>query len=349
MRQVVRRSTFLLLVMLTTIGFLGLINDFLLALFWAVVLAIIFRNTYRRVRIFLKGRSNLAAFLTTIFILLVVVIPALLIGLAMVNESMQLYRRIDAGELRVGDLVTILNEQIPLAEDFLARFGIEIEGLREKLSNTVLSFTQTIANRALSYTQNAITFTVQFFLMLYLLFFFLRDGERLTRKIINVLPLGNRRERMLLSRFASVSRATLKGTLIVAAVQGTLGGILFWSVGIEGALLWGVVMTLLSLLPVGGSGIVWIPAAVILFIQGEIGRALIIVAVGTLLIGLVDNLLRPLLVGRDTEMPDYLVLLATLGGITWFGLSGFIIGPVIAALFVSCWEIVGREYGGKDL
>ncbi|MEL7162150.1 MAG: AI-2E family transporter [Bacteroidota bacterium] len=135
---------------------------------------------------------------------------------------------------------------------------------------------------------------------------------------------------------------------MVAIVQGSIGGVLFALVGIPAALLWGVAMTLLALLPVGGSAIVWLPAAVILFAQGFVGRAIAIVIVGTLIIGLVDNLLRPLLVGRDTEMPDYLVLISTLGGITYFGLSGFVIGPTIAALFITVWEMMGKDYGGKN-
>ncbi|MEM9261899.1 MAG: AI-2E family transporter, partial [Bacteroidota bacterium] len=147
---------------------------------------------------------------------------------------------------------------------------------------------------------------------------------------------------------AQVSKATLKGTVVVAIVQGSIGGVLFAVLGLPAALLWGVAMTLLALLPVGGSAIVWFPTAIILFAQGYPTKAIIIIIVGSLIIGLVDNLLRPLLVGRDTEMPDYLVLISTLGGITYFGLSGFVIGPTIAALFITVWEMMGRDYGGKS-
>jgi predicted PurR-regulated permease PerM len=118
-------------------------------------------------------------------------------------------------------------------------------------------------------------------------------------------------------------------------------------VGIDGALFWGILMTFFAFLPVGGSALVWGPAAIILLIQGQIWKGVVVILVGSLLIGLIDNLLRPILVGRDTRMPDYLVLLATLGGIAWFGLSGFVLGPVIAALFLTCWEMAGHEYGGQ--
>jgi len=346
MDHLFRRGFFLLLVFLITLAFIGLINDFLLALFWAAVLAVIFFNPYRRIRILLRGRDNVAAGLTTLLILFTVVIPVMLVILALVNESIQLYERIRTGDLNIAELISWLDQQLPLAEDFLGRFGFSLNELKEDLSQAAVSLTQAIANRALNYTQNAITLVIEFFLVLYLLFFFLRDGRAIKNSLIKALPLGNRRERLLMSRFASVARATLKGTLIVAVVQGSIGGLLFWAVGIKSALFWGVLMTLFSLLPVGGSGLVWGPAAIVLFIQGDIVRGLILVVVGSLIIGLVDNLLRPIVVGRDTKMPDYVVLLATLGGLVWFGLSGFILGPVIAAFFITCWDIVGKEYGG---
>lgn len=347
--QSIRRATFLILVLLITTAFVRLISDFLMACFWAVVLAVIFRNIYRRIRIRLRGRDNLAAFLSTIIILLVVMLPIFFVGQALIRESVNFYERIQSGEVEISKLVEIIEKQLPSVQAFLGRFGLTPDQLQERLSAAALAITQGIASRALSYTQNAINFAIQFTLMLYLLFFFFRDGELLIRTLIDVLPLGNRQERIFFNRFAAVTRATLKGVLIVAVIQGTIGGLMFWAVGIDGAIFWGVIMTLLSILPVGGSGIVWIPTAIILFIQGEIVRGIVVVIVGALIIGLVDNLLRPILVGRDTKMPDYLVLLSTLGGLTWFGLSGFVLGPVIASLLLACWEIVGREYGGRDL
>lgn len=348
MTTAISRSFFFLLVALVTVTFFSLIGPFLLTCFWAVVLAVIFRNTYRRIRIRLRGRSSLAALLTTLLILFFVLIPLTLLTIALINQSVEVYTKIESGEINVSQAIDYLEDRLPLVQEALAPLGLTADKLRESLSNIALTATQAIGNRALNYTQNIITFIVQFSLMLYLLFFFLRDGRKIMQHVINALPMGNRRERQLFHRFAIVSRATLKGTLIVAIVQGTIGGALFAILGIPAALLWGVVMTLLSLLPVGGSGIVWIPTAIILFIQGAYAKAITLVIVGVLIIGLVDNLLRPILVGRDTQMPDYLVLLATIGGLAWFGLSGFILGPVIAALFLTVWEITGREYGGRE-
>lgn len=347
-KNIIRQGTFLLLVVLVTMTFFGLIQSFLLTSFWAALLALVFRNTFRRLRIRLRGRDNLAASLTTLFILFVVVIPLFFVTVALVNQSTELYIRIQSGEVDANIIIDWIESRVPIADEFLKQFGYSFEQLKIALSEAALSVTQAAAGQAINFTQNAINWMVQFFLMLYLLFFFLRDGQQIMKAIMDVLPMGNRREKILFQRFAKVSRATLKGTLIVAIVQGSIGGVLFALVGIEGAVFWGAVMTLLSLLPVGGSGLVWIPAAIIMFVQGSYIKGIIIVVTGVLIIGLIDNFLRPMLVGRDTEMPDYLILLATLGGIAWFGLSGFVLGPVVAALFITCWDMMGKEYGGKD-
>ena len=221
---------------------------------------------------------------------------------------------------------------------------MDLDKAREGLNDLITNGSQLAAGQALKITQNIFGFFLQFVVMLYCLFFFLRDGKQLIEGIIWVLPIGDEKERALIRRFESVARATVKGSLLVAILQGVIGGLLFWTVGIPAAMLWGVVMIFLSLLPVG-STIVWLPAAVILFFQGEIGRAIAILIVGSLVIGLADNILRPRLVGQDTKMPDYLILISTLGGITWFGLSGFVIGPIIAALFVTVWQMMGKEFG----
>ncbi len=335
-----RKITFLAILVGVSIAFISLVSDFLMACFWATVLAIVFSGVNEWFYLKVKKKRNLSAFVTTILILFVVLVPVAVITLALVGESQRLYESIQTGNLEITSVVDDLQTRVPAVERLLNRVGMTIDDLRDKLNSFATSVTKGAANQALKHTQNAISFTIQFTLMLYLLFFFLRDGKKIIQAIKDAFPLGDATESILFDRFAQVSRATVKGTLIVALIQGTIGGVLFASLGIPGAMFWGVLMTILSLLPVGGSGFVWIPAAIILIIQGNYGKATIMVVVGSLIIGLIDNLLRPLLVGRETQMPDYLVLLATLGGIAWFGLSGFIIGPVIAALFVTCWQLI---------
>ena len=184
--------------------------------------------------------------------------------------------------------------------------------------------------------------------MLYLLFFFLRDCDQLLRSIARALPLGDARERALFERFTAVTRATLKGTLVVGTVQGTLGGIFFALLGLDAPAFWGVMMVACSLIPIIGPTAVWLPTAIILLATGSVAKGIILLILGTFGIALVDNFLRPLLVGRETRIPDFVVLLSTLGGLTLFGLSGFVAGPAIAGLFITVWDMFAREYAPAD-
>ncbi len=343
--QHLRQNTFLLLLASVTLAFFGLIWDFLLAGFWAVALAIIFNNWLKAFNKRLPTSPNLAALFTLCLILLVVVIPLIFVALALVGQSQEMYREIQAGDYNINQMTDLVLENIPYFESLLTNFNINVNNFRDQISNSAAELLQVIGSQALTYTQNFLNLMVQFFLMLYLLFFFLRDGKTLVQAIGDAFPLGEEVEMTLMNRFASVTRATLKGTLIVAMVQGAIGGVLFWAVGIKGAILWGVLMTLLALLPVGGSAIVWVPAGIILLLEGQTISAIVVFLVGSLIIGLIDNFLRPQLVGRETRMPDYLILLATLGGSAWIGLAGFILGPVLAALFITCWEIMAS--GGE--
>ncbi len=337
---------FLALLVVTSLAFLWVIRGFLLPLFWATVLALIFRPLFEKLA--RKMKNGFAALLTVMAILLVVVLPVFLVGVAVVSEVDNLYQQVSSGEIDLAATVAYMESRLPILQEFTARVGLDPERIRGTLVGAAASASQVVATRAIDFGQNILSVLVQFFLMLYLLYFFFIDGDRLVERLIRVLPLGDERERRLLTRFADVSRATLKGTLIVAAVQGTIGGITFALLGIQAAVFWGVIMTLLSLLPAIGTALVWVPAAIILFATGHLVKAIILVIVGTLIIGLVDNLLRPILVGRDARMPDYLVLITTLGGITLFGLSGFIIGPVVAALFLTTWNIFAEDFSYLD-
>ena len=344
----IRNAFFITLLLAVTLAFLVLILDFVQPIFWAAVLAILFRPVYSRVLGRLGGRETPASVLTLLIILVIVILPLFLIGLAVANEASGLYQRVSSGEINLQEPLDALRRQLPLVTDLLDRVGVDIEKIRQGLSDAAVTISSYLASQALVIGQNALEFTVMFFLMLYLLFFFLRDGDRLLNALVRALPLGDVRERLLFSRFAEVSRATIKGTFVVAIVQGTLGGLIFWMLGINAAVFWGVLMAVLSLLPAIGSAIIWLPAAIILMVTGSVVKGLVLIVVGTLIIGMVDNVLRPLLVGRDTKMADYLILLTTLGGLAVFGISGFVIGPIIAALFLSVWEMFVEEFGSLD-
>jgi predicted PurR-regulated permease PerM len=223
----------------------------------------------------------------------------------------------------------------------LQRFGVgDLALMQQKLLTTITASGQVLTSRVVGIGQVTLDFIVAFFVMLYILFFLFRDGEQLTQSIARAIPLHPQHTRRLLTQFATVVRATVKGNIVVALVQGALGSIAFWVLGLPGAALWGAVMALLSLLPAVGAALVWGPIALYYFFSGALVQGIGLTLWGAFVIGLVDNVLRPILVGKDTRMPDYLVLVATLGGIVIFGLNGFVIGPVIAAVFLVSWDML---------
>ncbi|MDJ0928131.1 MAG: AI-2E family transporter [Gammaproteobacteria bacterium] len=344
MSSPVRRNVFFIgLLVAATVGFLLLLIGFWQPIFWAAVIGVLFRPVQTWLLVRLGGRASLSAVLTVILIFFTVLVPAMVLASAVASEAAGVYARVQSGELDVGALVRWVQGLLPQASEWAARIGVNLNELPEKLSTAAVRGSQFIASLALSAGQNVARFFVMFFLMLYLLFFVLRDGDQMLQHIHRAVPLPDDQERRLFSKFAEVSRATIKGTLVVGLVQGFLGGLIFAILGIEGAVFWGVVMVLLSVLPAVGAGLVWAPAAIFLFIAGAWIKGLILVAYGVLVIGLVDNLLRPILVGRDTKMPDYLILLSTLGGLTTVGITGFVLGPVIAALFLAAWQMFEEE------
>jgi predicted PurR-regulated permease PerM len=278
-----------------------------------------------------------------------VILPLTLIAALLVREATAVYTRARTGEIGLGRyLQQVLDALPPWALTLLHRFGLtDLATVQERLSAAALASSRFVATQALGIGQNAFDFIVNLFVMLYLLFFLLLDGEELTRRIKNAVPLPADRQRALVDKFTAVIRATVKGSVSVALVQGALGGLIFWFLGIHAALLWAVVMAVLSLLPVVGTALVWLPVAIYFLVTGARWQSLVLIAYGVLVIGLVDNLLRPILVGKDAKMPDYVVLVSTLGGIEVFGFNGFVIGPVIAAMFMAAWDIFAASRSAR--
>ena len=311
------------------------------AVFWGSVLAIIFTPFYRWLLVILNQRQNLAALTTLLLCLIMVILPFTLIAASLLQEVLDIYQRIKSGELNFGAYFQQIMGALPSwMVNFLDSMGLtNISELKDMLSNGALQGSQLIATEALNMGQNTFHFIISFGIMLYLLFFLLRDGAILSTKIKQAIPLSMEYKRHLFSKFTTVVRATVKGNIAVAAVQGTLGGVMFSFLGIQGALLWGFVMAFLSLVPAVGAGLIWAPVAIYFLLTGALWQGITLIAFGVLVIGMVDNVLRPILVGKDTQLPDYVVLISTLGGMVVFGLNGFVIGPVIAALFISGWDL----------
>ncbi len=333
--------SFLLLLVLVSLAFFWVLWPYYGAVFWGSVLAILFNALFLRLLRKMPQKRTLAALLTLSIILVLVILPVGLISALLTQEAASVYQRVQSGELSFGRYFQQIYNALPSwVNGILGRSGLDNLGLiQDRVTSSLTQGSQFIATQALNIGQNAFDFFVSFFIMLYLLFFFLRDGGALSRRIKEAIPLEAEIKRNIFSKFTTVIRATVKGNIVVAMLQGALGGLIFWFLGIHAPVLWGTLMAFLSLLPAVGAAIVWIPVAIYFLATGAIWQGVLLIAYGVLVIGLVDNILRPVLVGKDTKMPDYVVLVSTIGGMSLFGLNGFVIGPVIAAMFMAAWDI----------
>ena len=262
-----------------------------------------------------------------------------------------MYQDFRTGELSLSFDAQRLRETLPGWVVSLAdRFGLpDAAAVREKITATVMQSGEFLAGQALNLGQTTIGFFVSLFVMVYLLFFFLRDGQWICRTIGRAVPLRGAQRDALSVGFTTAVRAIVKGSIVVALVQGALGGLIFWLLDIRAPLVWGAVMMIFSLLPVIGTGLIWGPAAIYLLATGALWQGFALITFGVVVIGLVDNLLRPILIGQDTKIPDYVVLVSTLGGLATFGANGFVIGPIIAAMFISLWAVFATNpRSGED-
>ncbi|WP_127346504.1 AI-2E family transporter [Pseudidiomarina mangrovi] len=347
-REQLERRAFLLFLAAVSVAFGAILWPFWGAIFWACAIVVIFAPLQQRLHQRLPKYPNTVALLTLLLCMIVVIVPVAFIGSAFIQEGVQFYQRLDSGEFDPRQAVQKLRDAFPVLDAALVEFGITGESVRDNLTELVKSVSGFMARETLAIGQNTFGFLMSLALMLYLAFFLLRDGDKLQQLIIKALPLGDEREQALLQKFSEVTRATVKGNLVVALVQGALGGIIFWILAIPGPFLWGVVMALLSLIPAVGAALIWLPVSLYLFASGDWVSGTILMAYGALVIGLADNVLRPLLVGRDTKLPDYVVLFSTIGGIALFGIHGFVIGPLVAALFMASWQIFMTDFNQQQ-
>ncbi len=334
--------SFLVLVVVVTLAFSWLVAPYFSAILWGIVAAILFAPLYNRLLRRLNGRANLAAGLTLLLIVAVVIVPAIGLGMALVNEAATFYQRIESGQIDFARILLRLQTGLPeWATNLLRRSGFaSLAEARATLSAGISTALQAIAAQALSFGQGAFKFIASLGVMLYLTYFLLRDGEAVRTRVTEAIPLRAAQRDALVRNFTVVIRATVKGSIVVGILQGLVGGLVLWALGIQGALLWGVLMGVFSLVPAVGTGLIWVPMAVYLLATGSMWEGAVLVFCGIFVIGLIDNLLRPVLVGHDTRMPDFVVLISTLAGLELFGLSGFIVGPTIAALFMAVWTIL---------
>lgn len=337
-----RSAFFFALLIILFIAIFYILKPFFYPLFWAAVLAIMFHPVYRGVLHLLKS-PGFSSFVTLLIVVAIIFLPLTLLGIILVNESIDLYQSASQAEIfqnpeKVSTRFegTILG---PYIDSIKGQWTQYATSAAKTLSGVVLSSFSSISKSVWA----IVRFILMFLLTLYTLYYFLKDGKKILKRLMRLSPLGDKYEQMLYERFTSTTRATLKSTVIIGGIQGTLSGLLFWITGIEGAFIWGVVMVIIAIIPAIGPPIILAPAGIIMLVLGNFWQALVLL-IGASVVSIIDNLLRPPLVGKDTQMHPLIVLLTTLGGIIIFGVSGFVIGPIIAALFISVMSIYSHYY-----
>jgi predicted PurR-regulated permease PerM len=336
------KATVLLLVVAITWLFFLMIRGFISALLLAAVFSGMTYGLYQRLLNRTKSQA-LAAIVTILLVLLVIVLPLSMFAGIVAAEAVQVTQSVGPWvqrQLASPDQIERWLETLPFAE-MVTPYKNDVTAKIGEIAQSVGAFlVVSVANL----TRGTVVFFLQLFVMLYAMFFFLVGGPRILRLILYYLPLEPEQENRMVERFVSVARATLKGSLVIGVIQGALAGVAFAVVGVPSPAFWGTVMAVLSIIPGVGTALVWIPACIWLIAIGRLGAAIGLATWCVIVVGTVDNFLRPLLIGRDTKMSDLLVLLGTLGGLIVFGAIGFIIGPIIAALFVTVWDIYGEAF-----
>jgi len=345
-RDTANKSALLLLVLFISVVFLGMIRSFLMAIFLAGIFSALARPLYKRFERWYGGRRALASMSTLVVIVIIVILPlGVLMGI------------VTAQAIKVGQTVTPwVQEQIAQPGEFqkllsslpfFDKIAPYSETIWRKAGELIGTISQFLIGSLSTATKGAVNFLFMAFALLYTMFFFLMDGDKLIYKILYYLPMDDDDEQRMLEKFTSVTRATLKGTAVIGLLQGTLAGMAFWVVGIPSSVFWGTIMAVLSIIPGIGTALVWVPAVIILAAGGNYVKAGGLCLFCALVVGSIDNLLRPVLVGKDTQMHELMIFFGTLGGIIMFGVMGMIIGPIVAALFVTIWEIYGVAF--KDI
>jgi predicted PurR-regulated permease PerM len=341
-----RTAFVLLLVAAVSALFLAVAWPFLEPLLLGALLAGLFHPLYRWITRLVGGRQSLGAVLTLLVLFILVLGPVTAFLGIVVQQALSVsdqaipWLRQHLGAASTFNLHDWLVQRFPALGDYVP----SQEELLQHVGTAAKSagaFLVTVLSRM---TATTAAFILNLFVMLYAMFFFFKDGKKILERIFYYLPLSDEDETRMLARFTSITRATIKGTVVIGIIQGMLAGIAFWMAGIQGAAFWGTIMTILSIVPGIGAALVWVPAVIILFINGQYVAATLLLAWCAAVVGTIDNFLRPALVGRDAKMPDLLILVGTLGGLFLFGPIGFIVGPIICGLFLTVWDIYGATF-----
>src|SRR5919206_3245638 len=330
----------------------AMLQPFIEVLLWAVVLVIVFMPVHRRVRARV-GSPGWSAMLSCLLVVVVILVPLTLGTLAIVREMTHIAQALqpkpsDAGAAQTG-LAGLLDPNSPYVGRALNWAGqyVDLESFNSQqfIADRLKSLGGAIAGQTLGFVGGAVGFVVEIFFVIFTMYYLFRDGERMREAVYNVLPLDDRRAHEIIERTREVISASVYGVVVIASIQGVLGGLAFWALGLPSALLWGVVMIFLSMIPMAGAFVVWVPAAIFLALTGHWGKAIILTVWGALVIGSVDNFLRPKLVGEKTRLHELIIFFSVLGGLQVFGVIGLVLGPVIVAITIALLDVLRQADG----
>jgi len=342
-QRIINRGVLILVLVLISAIFFKVVQPFLQAIFIAALFAALFHPLYRRLKIAFGGRTTLASLATLLIIITFVVTPLSVIFSIVVSQAA------DLADRTVPTIQQYISTPGALSELLSSLpFYETLQPYRSMLLDIAGDFSSSLSawvvDMAQSFTRGTINSALSLLIILYTMFFLFIDGDRFLYYLLYYIPLNDDDEKKLLERFISVTRATLKGTAVIGILQGGLAGFALGLAGIPSSLFWAVSMMFLSVVPGIGGAIVWIPATLYLFFSGQVFTAIALGLFCALVVGAIDNLLRPKLVGSDTQLHELMIFFSTLGGLLLFGFMGFVIGPIVAALFVTVWELYGYEF-----
>ena len=336
---------FIICLVLATLLLATVLKPLWSTIFWAVVSSITFLPLHKFILKRMHGRRNVSALLSTLLTVLCVIIPIIATFGVAANELLQYLDQFLQKEGSNGsNMGKQLIDTFPFIEKYLGKLGISTESIISQVNSSMETLGSKAASATIPLSTGVMLFLFHFALMCYLLFFLFRDGHEMLKNLLKNLPMKDDVCSPLVTKFNAVVQATMRGNFVVAAIQGAMGGILFAVLGIPSALLFGVLMTMAALVPLTGCALIWFPVALYQLYIGETVTGIVILAFGALAVSLIDNILRPILVGRDTKLPDYVVLFTTFGGLTFYGAEGFVLGPLFAALVIVFWEVFAEHY-----
>lgn len=342
-QETINKTVLLGLVGVISLFFLAMVQEFLVAIFMAAVFAAMTHPIYVILSRWLGGRRYLASLVSLLLLFAVVLIPIVVLTIVFVGQAVnvgQSLTPIVVNYLKEPGSFTMILEELPFYEELIPYE----DQMTSQIANAVEGFGRLLVSQISNFALGTVQFLFLTVVFSYTFFFFLVDGEKVVNAVLYYLPLQDQDERLMLRKFTSVTQAMVVGTLLIGILQGALAGIAFAIAGVPNAVFWGTVMALLSIIPGVGSALVWLPASIVLVVQGSFGAGLGLLLFCLLVVGSVDNLLRPVLVGKHTDMHELMIFFGTLGGLFTFGMAGLLIGPLIASLFITIWEIYGDAF-----